>query len=69
MFFTLMLPRLRMSTLYITIGFLQGLLLYQYMFEMFSEDRIFLPIFVNFNKRSFKINFSNDEENGMTHFS
>lgn len=39
------------------------------MFEMFSEDSIFLPIFVTFNKCSSTINFSNDEENGIIHFS
>lgn len=39
------------------------------MFEMLSEDSVFLKIFVIFNKCSFKINFSNGEENGITYFS
>lgn len=39
------------------------------MFEMLSEDSIFLKIFVTFNRCCSKINFSNDEENGITYFS
>lgn len=68
MFFPLMLQRLRMATLCITICFFTRFTAIL-MFEMLSEDSVFLKIFVIFNKCSFKINFSNGEENGITYFS